>query len=411
MKTIYLAGQNNFGNRGCEALVRSTVGLLNEHLDQVRVLVPSINIPLDSAQWPDAENYGVEFVPASLPPGIWSHWDRLCRRLPFLTHIPVLKLNPDKNLARNISRCDALLAIGGDNYSLDYDLASLFYFVGEAECALRLGKPALLWGASVGPFSRLPGIERQMFDHLRRLSLITVRESASMAYLKSHGITDNVMQVTDSAFTMQPEPFPAESFFTNPHGVLGLNLSPLIERILSRQGRRDVMRAEVSAFVRRVVKEMGLSVLLISHVVPLNGIGFGNDERTHREIADDLLDLGDDVRLAPNGLNAPQLKYLISQCRFFIGARTHATVAAMSTGVPVTSIAYSIKARGINRDLFGHERYMLPTESLSQDSLWQALAILRKDEKAIRAQLTERIPLWKDRTHGGAAWLRDYLSK
>jgi polysaccharide pyruvyl transferase WcaK-like protein len=57
----------------------------------------------------------------------------------------------------------------------------------------------------------------------------------------------------------------------------------------------------------------------------------------------------------PGNIGARQVKWVISKCRYFIGARTHATVAAFSTGVPTISIAYSKKARGINRDIFGHE--------------------------------------------------------
>lgn len=410
MKTIYLSGQNNFGNRGCEALVRSTVGLLRAHLGDVRVLVPSLDAVRDLAQWPDAAQHGVEFVPAALPPASWTQWDRLCRRVPLATHLPLFKLAPSAALRQSIARCDALLVIGGDNYSLDYDLSSLFQYVGEAELALALGKKAVLWGASVGPFSRLPAIERRMVDHLQRLHLVTVRESASVDYLRGLGVQANVVPVADSAFLMTPQADATFTLATRPgRDVLGLNLSPLIDRLLARQGHPGRLRREAVAFVRQVVQQGDLDVLLIPHVVPLNGVGFGNDERTHGEVLADLGDLGAAVRTAPSGLNAPQLKHLISQCRFFIGARTHATIAAMSTGVPVGSIAYSLKARGINRDLFGHERYLLPTEQVAATSLIDLLATLRADEGSIRALLDKRLPLWRERAAAGAISLTKLL--
>ena len=64
MTTIYLTGHYTLSNRGCEALVRSTVTLLRQHLDRPRILVPSSDIPRDSVQWPDAADEGVEFVAA-----------------------------------------------------------------------------------------------------------------------------------------------------------------------------------------------------------------------------------------------------------------------------------------------------------------------------------------------------------
>lgn len=41
--------------------------------------------------------------------------------------------------------------------------------------------------------------------------------------------------------------------------------------------------------------------------------------------------------------NCEQLKYIISRCRFFVGARTHATIAAYSSEIPTLVLGYSIK--------------------------------------------------------------------
>ena len=53
MKSFYLSGHHNFNNRGCEAIVRSTVGLLRQEFGAVEVLVSSGDISRDTAQWPD----------------------------------------------------------------------------------------------------------------------------------------------------------------------------------------------------------------------------------------------------------------------------------------------------------------------------------------------------------------------
>lgn len=41
------------------------------------------------------------------------------------------------------------------------------------------------------------------------------------------------------------------------------------------------------------------------------------------------------------------LKGYISRCRFLVAARTHASIAAYSTGVPALVAGYSVKARGL----------------------------------------------------------------
>jgi len=52
------------------------------------------------------------------------------------------------------------------------------------------------------------------------------------------------------------------------------------------------------------------------------------------------------VVLIDKDLISPQIKYLISQMSFFIGARMHANFAAIYSEVPVFGMAYSYKFEG-----------------------------------------------------------------
>jgi colanic acid/amylovoran biosynthesis protein len=410
---IYLTGQNNFGNRGCEALVRSTVDVLRARMPDAEFFVPSGDIARDSAQWPDAARYGVHFVTVAPIPSRFIQWSRVCSRLPLLAGLRWPTLRDPGELPPGVAEADAVLSIGGDNYSLDYDLASLAYFVAVAEAGLRRGLPVILWGASVGPFSAMPAVEKKMGEHLRRLSRVTVRESHSVRYLAQIGVSANITAVTDSAFVLRPEALDVATFWPDAgeHGIVGLNVSPLIEAVRARAGNPSELVAEVEQFVRATVQEHDLSVLLVPHVAPLSGAARNNDERILATIAARLADLGRRVGVVPGGMNAVQLKYIIGRCRFFIGARTHATIAALSMGVPTLSIAYSIKALGINRDLFGHERYVIDTRGLDAGTLAAGLSCLRSEETEIRTLLAERIPTWRERAALGAELVSALMNK
>jgi polysaccharide pyruvyl transferase WcaK-like protein len=98
------------------------------------------------------------------------------------------------------------------------------------------------------------------------------------------------------------------------------------------------------------------------------------------------------VRLLPGGLSAGQLKGAIARCRFFVGARTHSTIAAFSSGVPTIAIGYSQKARGICRDLFDNEDYLVPTRELTAQALASSFERLVRGEDHIRGLLAERKP-------------------
>lgn len=264
------------------------------------------------------------------------------------------------------------------------------------DAAHRMGKPTMLFAASVGPFND-PVIERFMARHLARYTAVSVRESESLAYLERLGIR-NAALVADPAFRLEPEAVPQlpEPAAGSPEGILGFNLSPLIEAGWKRSNSGELVD-EAAAFLRRVMSETSLEIALVPHVDPLDGTADNSDSAYMSRVMAALGGASDRLRLIPRGLNAAQVKSVISRCRFFIGARTHATVAAWSTGVPTISIAYSVKAKGLNKDLFDTLDYVLETPRVARDSLWSAYCLLVQREEPLRALLAERIPVWRDR--------------
>jgi colanic acid/amylovoran biosynthesis protein len=405
MKSFYLSGHRTFDNRGCEAIVRSTVGLLRQKFGAIEVLVPSEDISRDTAQWPDAATFGVEFVPGYFPAHA-RYWANL-QRLP----IPSLKtagwpFPMSEAFKVLLQRVDVVLSVGGDNYSLDYRLPSLL--MGVDRLAMNLRKPVVLWGASVGPFENVPAFVPVIRKHLADMSLIAVRESVSDNYLNETLELNNIIRMADPAFTLIPELVSTVAFWPveEGNGVLGLNISPVIERY--RNSGTD-LRTEIVEFIRVAVKNYDMSVLLIPHVVPLDGDSKNNDADYMRPMLDSLRNLGPRVRMMDSTLNAAQIKQVISQCRFFIGARTHATIAALSSIVPTVSIAYSIKAKGINQDLFGHQDAVIDSSEVSQTSLLAGLKWLHTNEQELCGQLTLSLVVVKKKIDCAMERIREFV--
>ncbi len=411
MKRFYLSGQTNFGNRGCEALVRSTLQLLKKQFGEVEVLVPSYRPDLDAPQWPDATAQGARFVRAMPFPFEIKVWNRLLRRLPALARLYVPNYRLPADIEADLRSCDALLVIGGDNITLDYGLASLAWHVRFAQHAKRMGKPVIVWGASIGPFSGDPFAERLAADFLRNIDHVTVRETISRDYLASIGVERNVSLVADGAFVMSPETVDITGFWprAGAAGVLGFNISPLIQKFRPAGESHEVLQREVVGFLVEVLKRTDAGILLLPHVDPLDGSSENSDSHYMKAILRMLGDQSGRVALAPATLNAAQLKYVLAQCQYFIGARTHATIGALSSYVPTVSIAYSVKAKGLNRDLFGDEHLVLDTTKVSAASLLACFSRLQADAGQIRNHLSTRIPEWKERTLGSAQALSSAL--
>jgi len=404
VKRFYLSGQRTFRNRGCEAIVRSTVNLLKDQFGDVEVLVPSVNIERDSAQWPDAEDCGVRLVRAYLPPPA-RYWVQL-QSLP----LPLIKragwpFPMPRWLRHQLESVDAVLAVGGDNYSLDYRIPTPIMSVDG--WAMDMGKPVMLWGASVGPFEREPEFVEPVTRHLARMHFVAAGESMSHDYLIHKLGLRNVIRMAEPSFMLGKEAVDLKPFWPTGEGhVLGLNVSRMVER----HKRRDKnVHAELEAFIRHAVKKHQLGVLLIPHADPLRDDAHGGDAEYMEPLLAQLADLGDAVKMMPNSFNAAQTKYVISYLRFFIGARAHPVIAALSSGVPTVSIAYSVKACGINRDLFGNQETVVQARNLSATRLKEALERLVQREDALRNLLEQRTAEWQLAARAATARISDCL--
>lgn len=408
VKKIYLTGHYSFGNRGCEAIVRSTVTLLNEYSDNLEFLVPSSDFDNDRKQWPDAHKYNVKFVKPFLP-SVARYWVNL-QMLPIpLIQKVVWPFKIDEDTKRYIEEADLILSVGGDNYSLDYKVPSPLMALDSY--AKKIGKPVIIWGASVGPFDKLPSFIPTIKKHLNNLDVIFVREGISYSYLKDDlNLQTKVYQVADPAFTLIPESIEIDNFKSSGmrNGILGLNISPLIMKYFGdSKVNNEWIYNEIAEFINLVHEKYNLNIILTPHVMPFE-TSDNNDYDFMKPILKKVKNK-DMVSILYKTLNAAQLKFIISKYRFFIGARTHATIAALSSGVPTVSIAYSIKAKGINDAIFKTDKYVLNTPEVNRDSLEQYLIKLFDDEVKIRKILEKEIDKVRQAAHKQAELTVNFL--
>lgn len=224
-----------------------------------------------------------------------------------------------------------------------------------------------------------------------RYDLITARETISYEFLKQ--CNPNTVLICDPAFWLETKVAELPQGFIKGKTV-GINISPLIQKSETVSG---IAMQNYMNMVEHILVTTNYQVALIPHVVCE-----GNDDRVPlRQIWDAFADTGRVVMI--EDCNCSQLKGYISQCEMFIGARTHATIAAYSTGVPTLVIGYSTKATGIAKDLFGtDENYVFPVQSLkNEDDMVRAFDWLDKNKQQIRAHLQEIMPEYKAQMNAG----------
>lgn len=400
MTHILIIGNATWLNRGCEAIELSTREILSETISDVTYSVVPFTVgdPREAVE-------GDGSVRRIKPPDFtvsrfsrqWVQW-QVARRLDTAKEYRALVGCYDATFDA-VGPVDAVLSVGGDNYSADYGRPSRFWALNEA--GRRRGIPVFLWGASVGPFpeGNDTGVAR---DSLRQTAQIFVRESDSLDYLQSIGVVDNVALVADPAFTLSPKDCAELDILGEKGECVGVNLSPLYGRYTSMDER--AWHAAAARTVSAIADATGRAVALVPHVMLP-----GQDDDVFLQRIADAVAPGVDMRLLPGTLGAREIKACIAQCGAFVGARTHATIAAFSSHVPTVTLAYSRKAYGINREIFGDTRWVVDAADYAPERVAELTARVLSDSEAADA-VAEGASRLAERARSAGRMLARHLS-
>jgi len=403
-----LVGNASYANRGCEAIVRGTMGILrSEFGSNISADCGVVDTPSSVGEMDKVER-DVNISNFSMYGGVrrlslrW--WTRQLNRLLGTGFEPGLW-----GLARRLDGRVAALQVGGDNFSFDYGRPDFLVNVNKYLLSKKI--PVFIWGASIGPFSSDPEYERGIMAHFRTLSGIFVRESETQRYLASHGVVDNVWLVADPAFLLEAR---QPSSWRMPPGYsgkcAGVNLSPLVANFrpsLSPHRRLEQWTDYCVNLLNAFCERCDFPLLLIPHVItPFDG---NDDWMLLQKVAVELRKRNRRVEIVPRDLDASELKWVIAQCFVFAGARTHSTIAALSSCIPTLSLSYSVKAIGINRDVLGTDRYCIPVSRLDADIFVSRMKELGDARSQFVEDLRKVVPIMKSRALSAGRILRTAL--
>ena len=363
------------GNHGCEAIVRSTIKLMKGNATLYsNCVVEDERVELGKICCIDAAVYPIKRISI--------HYLKAF----FKTYVRGEKNAFDELVFQHIVResisANFFLSIGGDNYC--YGHPPYIYIVNELLDKANVKR--VLWGASVEPNA----IDERMLQDLRGYHKIWARESITYEALLGKGLVQTFL-LPDPAFVMDRKDLPLPEGFVEGNTV-GINVSPMIIGYEKSQGM--ALQNYVS-LVRNIIEETDMQVALIPHVV----WSHNDDRKPLSQLYEMFKDTGRVVMIEDH--NAEELKGYIARCRFMVVARTHASIAAYSTQVPTLVVGYSVKARGIAKDIFGtEENYVIPVQSLkTDDELVNGFQWLMAYEDVIKAHYAKMMPAYIERVY------------
>lgn len=350
---VLLKGIGGVYNYGCEAIVRGTVNML-------RMIDPAIQIDYASFRMDDdrkrLKGCDVNIIPVYKKWSIRNILKAVLNRLHIKNSIPLENYS-------EISKYNAVFSIGGDIYTIYPGGTYARDLVRYGEECYRKNVPYILWGCSVGPFDEYPKVKEIFRKHLSHISLIVARERATINYLGSMNIKDNVVFSYDPAFYVRPL---TEKKKSSECQTIGINLSPLSLKFLHKD--IEVSSGIHARLIEKIIHDYKKKVILIPHVV--DTIREDNDflylKKVYGKISPAYSDY---IKLVSSDPGFIGLQEDLSACDILIGARMHCCINAITCGVPALFLSYSEKSKGMSKLVYGKEVACVPLEDFNEDNI------------------------------------------
>ena len=236
----------------------------------------------------------------------------------------------DRLLLKKFSKYDYVIDIGeGDSFSDIYGRSRFLQHVVLKSLAIKNSR-LILAPQTIGPF------KNRLFRYIaanlmRRCKKIFVRDSESTVYVQRSKLNSTL--VTDVAFRLEYEK-------KSKNGKIGVNISGLLWFLRENSNTNITLACDYQALITKTVTELlskGHDVELICHVVSNEKLD--DDYSASCELVNKV---GVPLEIIRSN-NPTFLKSHISQYDYFIGARMHACIAAVSANVPTIPLAYSKK--------------------------------------------------------------------
>lgn len=362
-RTVVLLGASfSTGNLGVSALAWSSIRLIiTTWPDATVVLLGGRQLGSDTILI-EGRQLVISTYPVRYSPSLLAHNHivkilfgmMVCRAMPALRRRYEKKHSTLGVLLRGDLFCDIT---GGDSFS---DLYGLLRFLRgyllKRTCQLT-GKPFVLLPQTYGPFRTRLG-RYLARDILKRADCIFSRDRKGLAVVSElAAASDRPRLCPDVAFILDADrphtqqTMQIEQAQSDGRSIVGINISGLLYHGGYSGDNMFGLACDYRSLIHSLLSSCCLRfdlVLLVPHVLPVAEHGIEDDHAAASLVMEQLPPSERKKTLLLDPVyNQNETKYLIGLCAFFIGSRMHATIAALSQGIPTIGLAYSDKFAGV----------------------------------------------------------------
>lgn len=384
-KQYVFATHIGIGNRGCEALTKSLCSVLDLPKENTEIYSEHYEEDVTS----NLDNYG-EIIQFNK----WKNVSFFCKvyyKLRAIVMKDSQKVNLLKHDLSRITSDSIVFMTGGDLYCYESSIGLMKYI---HNYSVEHHAVTMLIGCSIEE----EFLTEDVIKDLHNYDIITVRESITLDNLKQKGITKNVFLIPDSAFVLQPQ---SEGVHipTNKE-IVGINISIYVNE---GEHYNTLFLKNIEKLINYILEKTDRDIMLVPHV-----FWETQDDRKLIKHVKELFCTDRVWILDSENLDYCQIRYAISQCRFFMGARTHSVISAYAVCVPTVALGYSVKSVGIAKDIGMDDKTVINCKTIKRDDeLLQAYLYLENNEKKMKGVLEKRIPSYIKKVSN----LREILEK
>lgn len=254
-------------------------------------------------------------------------------------------LLPFGALKELINNTEYVAAInGGDGFSDIYGTRIFRNRLPDTMLAMYKKIPLYILPQTLGPFNKKRN-KKLASRILHYATSVYARDRKFCEELDRMRIKYEVLK--DLSAFMKPEPID----ISIDDDSVGINVSGLAysNAYNSLAGRFENYPYLITQLIT-AFQSKGVHVYLIPHSYNVKTPAVNDDDFQACQTALSVLRNKDNVTFVDRDLISPQVKYVISKMKFFVGTRMHANFAAIYTNVPLFGLAYSYKFEGAFRE-------------------------------------------------------------
>jgi len=277
----------------------------------------------------------------------WEGFKRFCAR---------------RNASLNcITQMDLVADItGGDSFSDIYGMRRFTLGFLRKWLVLLFKKDLIMLPQTYGSFKKK--ISKKMAAYiLKKAKAVYSRDKKGIDCIRKllEGFNaDKVKLCPDIAFVLDAEPWDDKAIerITDAKAkgrqIVGLNISGLLYNGGYTQDNMFGLALDYPKLVKQIVDYFltinDVTVVLVPHVFPEDELSVESDSTACKAVYNSLnKEQQKNVILPVTEPTQRQVKYLIGKCNFFMGARMHSCIAALSQCIPTVGMAYSDKFAGV----------------------------------------------------------------